>query len=98
MMRTLGTLTTLLLTLLLVAGCGDETGDEAGTRAEDGATRTTDQPSGPGPIDGGPVTFTEVALVHETAAGGDVGASAARWTRAGRSPVHQESRRRRARR
>ena len=80
MKRSLGTLSALLV-LLLSAGCGDD--DPGDTRADDRAS-TSPSPStsssasaSPSPSESGtstsvPVDFTEVALLSETNAGGEV--------------------------
>ena len=80
MKRSLGTLSALLV-LLLAAGCGDD--DAGDTRADDPAS-SSPSPStsssaseSPSPSESGtstsvPVDFTEVALLSETNAGGEV--------------------------
>ena len=70
MLRTLGTL--LATTALLVAAaCGEDTGSDD-TRAEDTpASASSSPPSGTGDVG-----FTEVAILHDTAAGGEVSSRA----------------------
>ena len=72
MKRSLGTLSALLV-LLLAAGCGDDAGDDA--RAEDPASSSSSSSASPSPSGTStnvPVDFTEVALLSETNAGGEV--------------------------
>ena len=66
MKRTLGTLLA-TSALLLAAACGEDTGGDD-TRAEDTSASASSTPQGG---DDG-VAFTEVAILHDTAAGGEV--------------------------
>lgn len=67
MNRTLGTLLA-TSALLLAAACGEDTaGDD--TRAEDSSASAS---SSTPPAGDGSVEFTEVAILHDTAAGGEV--------------------------
>jgi hypothetical protein len=78
MKRSLGTLSALLV-LLLAAACGDDTGED--TRADVPASSSPSSTPSSTPSPGGsesdapagtPVDFTEVALLSETNAGGEV--------------------------
>lgn len=75
MNRFLGTVLALLL-LIAAAGCGDDGGED--TRADDpsasGAESPADEPTATdtGPAGEGDVDFTEVGLLSETNAGGEV--------------------------
>ncbi len=75
MNRLLGTLLALLL-LTGAAGCGDDAGEDAG--ADDPSTSGQESPADPptatdsGPAGEGAVDFTEVVLMSETSAGGEV--------------------------
>ena len=74
MKRSLGTLSALLV-LVLAAGCGDDTSED--TRADDPASSSSSSTPSPGGSEsdapaGTPVDFTEVALLSETNAGGEV--------------------------
>jgi len=69
MKRSLGTLSALLV-LLLVAACGDDSREDA--RATDSASSSPTESGTPGDASAATVDFVQVALLSETNAGGEV--------------------------